>query len=279
MKARAAGDEAIDRPADQTEQPQLLAGGRIDREPIRVVGVALRAAHFVGVAVAPDPALAQQPVRRQPGAAEHDRRPPGVGGEDDGGREAGDHLDQAAGDEVHRDRQRRAGHAEIEIARDGEVVGQLRILEVAHAGRAHARVGQPVVEPGGRAIAEVGAHRLVDGIEHLEQDEDDADQRERRSEAVAAAAPRQRARPWRWRTPRAIRRGARGTTHHATASPRSAFGNTPKNFHSLRSRRRDISTNSSSKSTIGHRADVLMLQEQTTKNQRIQSRPRLAVTG
>ena len=68
-KACAAGDEAVDRPADQAEQPQLLAGRRIDGEPVGVVGVALRAANLVGVAVAPDPALAQQPVRREPRAA------------------------------------------------------------------------------------------------------------------------------------------------------------------------------------------------------------------
>ena len=78
VQPRAAGDEAVDRPADQTEQPQLLAGRRIDGEPIGVVGVALRAAHLVGVAVAPDGALAQQPVRREPRAAEHERRPPRV---------------------------------------------------------------------------------------------------------------------------------------------------------------------------------------------------------
>ena len=60
----------------QAEQPQFLAGGRIDGEPVRVVGVALRAPHFVGVAIAPDRALAQQPVRREPRAGQHERRPP-----------------------------------------------------------------------------------------------------------------------------------------------------------------------------------------------------------
>ena len=111
----------------ETEQPQLLAGRRIDRQAIGVVGVALRAAHLVGVAIAPDAALAQQPVRGQPRAAEHQRRPPGVGGRArrrDG--QPADHLDQAAGDEVHRDRQRRTGHAEIEVARDRQVGGERR---------------------------------------------------------------------------------------------------------------------------------------------------------
>ena len=59
---------------------------------------------------------------------EQQRRPPRVGGEHDRGRQAADHLDQAAGDEVHRDRQRRAGHPEVEVARDGEIAGQLRDL-------------------------------------------------------------------------------------------------------------------------------------------------------
>ena len=79
VQPRAARDEAIDRPVGEAEQAQLLRRRRIDREPVRVVGVALRAAHLLGVAVAPDRALAQQPVRGEPGAAEHERRPPRVG--------------------------------------------------------------------------------------------------------------------------------------------------------------------------------------------------------
>ena len=54
VQPRAAVDEAIDRPVGQSEQPQLLARRRIDGEPVGVIGVALGAAHFVGVAVAPD---------------------------------------------------------------------------------------------------------------------------------------------------------------------------------------------------------------------------------
>ena len=69
VQPRAPGDEAFDGPADQPEQPQLFARRRIDGEAVGVVGVALGAAHFVGVAIAPDRALAQQPVRRQPRAA------------------------------------------------------------------------------------------------------------------------------------------------------------------------------------------------------------------
>ena len=83
VQARPARDEALDRPVGEAEEPQLLGRRRIDGEAVGVVGVALRAAHLVGVAVAPDRALAQQPVRREPRAGEHDRRPPRVGGEHD----------------------------------------------------------------------------------------------------------------------------------------------------------------------------------------------------
>jgi hypothetical protein len=87
MKPRAASHEAIDRPAGQPEEPQLLCRRRIDGEPVGVVGVALRGAHLVGVAVAPDRALTQQPVRREPGAAKQERRPPRIRGQNRGARE------------------------------------------------------------------------------------------------------------------------------------------------------------------------------------------------
>ena len=114
-----------------------------------------------------------------------------------------------------------------------EVGGERRVLEVAHAGRAHAGVGQPVVEPGGGAVAEVGADRLVDRREHLEQDEDDADERRAGRRGRRRAGRRRRARPSRSRTPPAAAPRSTSTTHHAAASGRSAFGRTAKNFHSL----------------------------------------------
>ena len=133
VQARASRDEAIDDPVGEAEQPELLAGRGVNGQAVGVVGVALRAADFVGVAIAPDAALAQQPVRGQPRAAEQQRRPPRVRGEHDDRREPADHLDQAAGDEVHRDRQRRTGHAEVEVARDREVARQLGIFEMTDA--------------------------------------------------------------------------------------------------------------------------------------------------
>ena len=162
-RRRAARDEAVDRPAGEAEQPQLLAGRRIDGEPVGVVGVALRAAHLVGVAVAPDRALAQQPVRGQPGAARaraapttrsrrarrRDARPPIISTSPPAMKSI--EIDSGG-----------PGHAEVEVARDGEVAGELRVLEVPHARRAHAGLGEPVVEPGRGAVAEVGADRLVD---------------------------------------------------------------------------------------------------------------------
>src|SRR4029077_16166906 len=51
---------------------------------------------------------------------------------------------------------------------------------------ANARFGQPVIEPGGGAVAEVGANCLVDWREDLEQDEDDADEDKPAGQAVAA---------------------------------------------------------------------------------------------
>ena len=56
---------------------------------------------------------------------------------------------------------------------------------MSHARRTHAGLGQPVVEPRGGPVAEVGADRLVNRREHLEQDEHGADEGERTGEAVA----------------------------------------------------------------------------------------------
>ncbi len=111
-------------------------------------------------------------MRRHPSAREHDWRPPRVSGEDHGARDAADHFHHAAGDEIQRDGQWRPGHSEIEIARDGEIAGKRWILEVSHARRTHTGLGKPVVEPCRSAIAEVGAERLMNRTEHLEQYED-----------------------------------------------------------------------------------------------------------
>ena len=74
----AARREPVDDPTGQPEQPQLLRGGRIHGQAIGVIGVALRRADFVGIAILPDSAFAQQPVRGDPGSRQQKRRPPGV---------------------------------------------------------------------------------------------------------------------------------------------------------------------------------------------------------
>ena len=78
--------------------------------------------------------------------------------------------------------------------------------------------------------------RLVDRREHLEQDEHDADEGERAGEAVAAlhGADEHAHRD-------GEHRGQHAAQHEhdppGDGEERSAFGRTPKNFHSLRSRR------------------------------------------
>ena len=111
VQARPPADEALHHPVDQAEEAQLLGRGRIDGEPVGVLGVALRLAHLLGVAVAPDRALAQEPVGGEPRPGQDERRPPRVAEEDGRGGEPHDRHDQPPGDEVHVDVHRRPGHA------------------------------------------------------------------------------------------------------------------------------------------------------------------------
>ena len=234
-RVRRAMKRSIVQPAE-AEQPQFLARGRIDRQPVGVVGIALRGAHLLGVAIAPDRALAQQPVRRQPRAGEHDRRPPGVA-------RRGSRRDamppiistmplamksmeiESGGPVIPRSKSRATVRSLVSVG----------IFEVPHARRTHAGLGEPVVEPGGGAIAEVGADRLMNRAEHLQQDEDRAGKRERTCRADRRAARRRRARPSRWRTPPAGSLAAGGPSTKRRRGRVAAFGRTLKNFHSLRS--------------------------------------------
>ena len=50
----------------------------------------------------------------------------------------------------------------------------------------YAGLGQPVVEPGGSAIAEVGADRVVNRVEHLAEHERETHDREGQDEIVGA---------------------------------------------------------------------------------------------
>ena len=91
---------------------------------------------------------------------------------------------------------------EVELAGDGQVAGELQVFEVPHAGRPDAGLDEAVVEPGRDAAAQVGADRLVDRSQHLQEHEDDAHDGEGRRQVDRRAAPRPRARPW----PRRARR-------------------------------------------------------------------------
>jgi hypothetical protein len=75
--------EAVDNPPGQPEEAQFFRRRGLNRELIAVIRMTLRRAHFVGISVAPDSALAQQPVRGQPGVGEQKRRPPGIACEHD----------------------------------------------------------------------------------------------------------------------------------------------------------------------------------------------------
>ena len=186
VQSSAAVDETVDGPTNDAEQAHFLGGRRVNGEPKGVVGVALRTPHLVRVAVAPDPALTQQPVGCEPRASQDEGRPPRVGKEHNGARETTDHLHEPAGNEIHGNRQRWTGHPKIEVACDRELAGQVGILEVTNARWQYACLSEPIVEPCSGAVAKIGADRVVDRSEHLKQDEHGAGYRERAGQAVSA---------------------------------------------------------------------------------------------
>ena len=186
MQPRSSSGKPFDHPAGEAEQTQFLARGRIDGQPVRIVGIPLGAADFLGVAVAPDGALAQQPMRGEPPAGEHQRRPPREAKQHGRRGKTANHADEAAGDEIHRVRQRRARHAEVEVARDREVGGKGGIFQVCHTRRAGACPCQAVVEKRRGAVAEVVADRRLNWRQHLQQDEGGADEAQWTDQALTA---------------------------------------------------------------------------------------------
>ena len=102
---------------------------------------------------------------------EQQRRPPVEIGEQDRRADADDEVDKAAGDEVHRDVERRAHHAEVEVAGHRQVGGQLGALEVGDAGRRHTDGDEPVVEMRRHARAEVRRHDLMQRLRDQQQRE------------------------------------------------------------------------------------------------------------
>ena len=57
---------------------------------------------------------------------------------------------------------------------------------MTHAGRADAGGGELVVEPRGQNAAQIGANRLVQGREHLQEHEENAHQGQREGQRRAA---------------------------------------------------------------------------------------------
>jgi hypothetical protein len=183
-EAPAAGGEAVHRPARQAEQAQLLGRRRIDGQPVRVVGVALGVDDLLGLAVPPDGRLPQEPVGRPPGRQQEGRGPPPEAEQDEGLAHPGDHRHEALGDEPHRDRQRRARNPEVEVPGQGEVVDELRALEVGHARRGGGRRQQAVVQRPRQGVAQVHAHLGQEGRRDLHEQERGRHHRERDGEVA-----------------------------------------------------------------------------------------------
>ena len=181
-EAGAAYEKTIEGPVGQAEKTHLLGGRRIDRQAVDVVRLSLSLANLVGVAVPPDTALAQQPVRGQPGGREEQRRPPGVGRQDGCESEASEQLNQSGGDEIHARGERRSRDSQVKVARHAEVRGHLGVLEVPHPRQAHAGQRQAVVEPRGGSVSQVGADRSVNGRQDLQRHEHGSHDSQRASE-------------------------------------------------------------------------------------------------
>ena len=133
--------EPVEHPAGQPEQPHLLGRRRVDGEAGRRSRRGAAAARTSSVLRSRQTPLSRssQWVRAQ-APASSERRPPGEAERARAPRRCPpSSIDQPAGDEVHVHEHRRAGHAEVEVAGRGEVLGQLAVLEVADAGRADAR--------------------------------------------------------------------------------------------------------------------------------------------
>src|SRR5207244_434048 len=84
------------------------------------------------------------------------------------------------------DGHRRTCDAEIEVASHREVVRELRILEMAHAGRSNTGDSELVVEPSGGPAAKVGSDRLVNRREHLQQHKHCSNQAQWRGQVATA---------------------------------------------------------------------------------------------
>ena len=101
-----------------------------------------------------------------------------------------------------------------------------------------ARGRELVVKPGRGPAAEIGADGVVNRRQHLQEHEHDADQLPAASVSAATTLDRSDQPTHGDRENRRQQPAQdRSSTHQATASPRSARGSTPANFHSLRERK------------------------------------------
>src|SRR5262249_57309294 len=76
MKSSSPCDEALDYPSDQTEESQFLCGGRIDRDPIRVLKIPPGCSDFFRGLCSPYRSLAHQLKKPQPRPAPPPRGAP-----------------------------------------------------------------------------------------------------------------------------------------------------------------------------------------------------------
>ncbi len=189
VEAEPVGGEPVEQPGGEPEEAHLLGRGRLGGQVVGVVGVAAGGLDLRGVAVLPHPALAEQQVGRDPGREEHQRRPPGEPGEQQRRDDAAEQRDQTGRDELHVEEHRRTGHAEVEVARGRQVVGEVAALKVADAVGIEGGPHQPLVEHRAEPVAEQLADHLVKRRHHLRDNEDDAEPHQWTARLAAALHP------------------------------------------------------------------------------------------
>ena len=155
--------KAVHGPFREPEEPQLLGRVWFDGKAVGVVGMPLCLANFLGIAVAPDAAFAQEPVRGQPAAAQQERRPPRDSPR--ARRPTRDPSTISTSPEAMKSIEMDIGGPLMPRSKSRAMVRSLvsfGSLEVAHPGWPHAGGGEPVVEPRGGPAAKIGADGLVD---------------------------------------------------------------------------------------------------------------------
>ena len=137
---------------------------------------------------------------------------------------------------------------------------------MTHAGRANAGFGEPVVEPSCRAVAQIGAQRLMNRAEYLKEDENCTDKGERTTEGIAVLyctdqnthgngeSRRQRASKQQGKKPREGKaRGSLG--QDAEEFPFFAFGQSPQHSRIL-PQKTCVCTNPCERTRVSRTQDV-----------------------